>query len=323
MLKLTNISVRKGDFRLKNISLEINKNEYFVILGRTGAGKTMLLETVAGLNKSEGRIYMNGRDISKLPPEKRNMGFVYQDFALFPHLTVEQNIKFSRKYKDCFGSEDLSELIGMLGLEKVLNRKIQNLSGGEKQRVALARAVFSNPEVLLLDEPFSAIDPGFRTKITGSLKQLVSRFGLTVIHVTHNFKEAAYFSNRAAVMLNGEIKQQGNLDEILNRPKTLEIAEFLGFKNIFSEKLIKKDGNRMFSVNPSDIEISENIPDKDYVFKGAVESVVKRDGQMKYYVKSGENLFFIKTNGNINNSKGDVYIGFNDKHIHYFTDNLK
>jgi molybdate/tungstate transport system ATP-binding protein len=256
LLKLENIYLKKGSFEIKNISFSIKKNSYFIILGKTGSGKTLLLESIAGIQKVSGNIYMNDKDITKLPPEKRDIGFVYQDFALFPNMNVRENIIFSKKYNK---KNNLKEIIGFLEIEHLLDRNIQNLSGGEKQRIALARAIYSNPKILLLDEPLSAIDPAFRTKIMEQLKQLINKFNLTIIHVTHNFREASFLSDEVAIMMNGEIVQQGDIHRVLNSPENKKIAEFLGFKNIMPLSVIdkKSSSDLYFSIDPNNIKIQK------------------------------------------------------------------
>ncbi len=326
MLKLENVCISKNDFELKNISFEIKKNEYFVILGRTGAGKTLLLETIAGLHKNSGNIFLNNNNITKLPPEKRNIGFVYQDFALFPHLKVKDNIEFAKKYKKCIDEKEFSELIYILELEHLLNRKIENLSGGEKQRIALARAIYSKPLLLLLDEPLSAIDPGFRNKIMDNLKILTNKFDLTIIHVTHNFREATYLSDKVAVMLQGEIKQQGDVNEILQKPRSMEIAKFLGFKNIFSSKILNESDKFLFSIDPFKISISDKKLNTDYLIQGKIEKINEQTDLFKIYVKSEDELFFVKTGKTCftNNLrvKDNVFIGFNKEDLHRLEDKI-
>lgn len=188
-LSLKSLSFKLGDFDLKNITFDVNEGEYFVILGHSGAGKTVILESIAGLHKVNGDVYFNGENITKLVPEKRDIGFVYQDFALFPNMSVRENILFSAKYKKMNNQNELLEdLIEFLGLQKIIDRRIDNLSGGEKQRVAIARAIFAQPKILLLDEPLSAIDPTFRNAIMKFLKEIHKKYKLTTLHVTHNFR---------------------------------------------------------------------------------------------------------------------------------------
>ena len=238
MLQIKDLFLKKGKFKLNILSLDIDKNEYFVLLGKTGSGKTILLESIAGFQKIEGEIIFEGKDITNLPPNKRNFGFLYQDFALFPHLNVEQNIRFSEKYHK--KNEALFEdLINFLQITHLLKRNIKNLSGGEKQRVALARAIYSQPKVLLLDEPLSAVDPTIRNEIMKNLKELPQRYDLSVIHVTHNFREASYLADRLGIILKGMLLQKGDAKEVLKNPNSLEVAKFLGFKNLFDISLFE------------------------------------------------------------------------------------
>jgi molybdate/tungstate transport system ATP-binding protein len=320
VIKVEKINLQKGNFKLKNISFEIDRKSYFTILGKTGAGKTMLLESIAGLHKITGKILIKNKNITHLPPEKRDIGFVYQDFALFPHLTVLKNITFSSRYKKCLNKHEFLELTEMLDIKHILNRKINSLSGGEKQRVAIARAIYTKPEILLLDEPLSAIDPTFKSIIVDNLKSLIQKFNLTVIHVTHNFKEAAYLSDKIAIMLNGEIKSYGNSSDILNKPGTLEIAKFLGFKNLLSVELIDlhNDNNKIFTIDPLKIEISHNKIKKDYVFNGIIEKKIESSDYIKYFIKTKDNLLFVKKtrDNNIFNINDKIFIGFDKNNIH-------
>lgn len=269
MLSLRNIGLQKGSFTLKKISFDVKEHEYFVILGKTGSGKTLLLETIAGLHKHTGQVSYRRRDITAIPPEKRRVGFVYQDFALFPHLSVVKNIRFSERYRPQTSKVQWDELIDFLDLEDLLQRDIHYLSGGEKQRVALARAIYSRPDILLLDEPLSAIDPSFRNIIMERLKELKQRFQITVIHVTHNFHEAAYLADHIGVMMNGELVQQGSVQNVLHHPASVSIARFLGFRNILPGRLIEpKDNAHYFTVNPALIHISGHALENDYSIRG-------------------------------------------------------
>jgi molybdate/tungstate transport system ATP-binding protein len=269
MLSLHNISLQKGSFTLKQVCFDVKDRDYFVILGRTGSGKTLLLETIAGLHKHAGTVSFRNRDITNVPSEKRKIGFVYQDFALFPHLSVIKNIRFSDRYQTQSDKFQWDELIDFLGLENLLHRNVYYLSGGEKQRVALARAIYSRPDILLLDEPLSAIDPSFRNTIMEKLKGLKQRFNITVIHVTHNFREAAFLADHVGIMMDGELVQQGPVQEVLHSPANVSIAQFLGFKNILRTHLIDRDGNdQYFSVNPSLIHVSSHPVESDHSIRG-------------------------------------------------------
>lgn len=296
-LNIKNLSSNTGDFSLRNINLDIQNNEYFVLLGQSGSGKTMLLETIAGLNPCTGNIIYKGNDISLVATEKRDIGFVYQDFALFPNLNVEENIRFSARYKKIEDEDELfSDIVDFLKLENLLNRDTKDLSGGEKQRVAIARAIFSRPKILLLDEPLSAIDPTFRNTIMKSLKDIHRRYDVTTIHVTHNFREASYLADKIAIIMDGKILQVGKAEDVLNNPKNIEVAEFLGFKNIFPTSILGLESpSKVFSVDPNVIQVSNRSTlGTDYIFEGVVDACMGIIDHYKLFIKVDEYLFFIK-----------------------------
>ncbi|WP_331774758.1 ATP-binding cassette domain-containing protein [Sulfurospirillum sp. 1612] len=296
MLKVENLFLKKGSFVLQKLSFEVETNSYFVILGKTGSGKTMLLEALAGIQSVEGSISFDGKEITNLPPERRNFGFVYQDFKLFPNMNVRENIVFSSRYKKIENEKELfQDLIDFLQIKKILDRKITNLSGGEKQRVAIARAIYSRPKLLLLDEPLSAVDPTFRNTIMKSLKDIVKRYQITIVHVTHNFREASYLADKIAIILDGKILQTGKTDEVLNKPTSIEVAKFLGFKNIFPSTFLGFDQeNRFFSIDPNKIKISSQRVDQCYNFPCTIETIMGISDHYKIFAKSGEMLFFVK-----------------------------
>jgi molybdate/tungstate transport system ATP-binding protein len=302
MLEVKNLLLQQGGFTLGELSFVVEDESYFVILGRTGSGKTMLLESIAGLQQIEGQILYDGIDISNDFPEQRDFGFVYQDFALFEHLSVRKNILFSQRFKKIEDADALFEdIISFLQIEPLLERKITHLSGGEKQRVAIARAIYSRPRLLLLDEPLSAVDPTFKTAIMKSLKQIVSRYGISIIHVTHNFREATYLADTIAVMLDGKMLQVGKAQEVLRKPNSIEVARFLGFKNILPVSMIGHKGEeKFFSVNPNNILFSRTRQDKEHCFECTVKKIlpqadyhkiVARVGQMQIYAKVSKNMF--------------------------------
>ena len=245
MIRIRHLDVRLTGFALQDISLTIEAGEFFTLLGPTGAGKTLILESIVGLVPlSSGRIRIGSRDVTRLPPEKRGVGIVYQDCALFPHLSVRENISYGLRYHrktrpDQDGRFD--RLVSQLGLAHLLGRSVHNLSGGEKQRVALARALAVDPSVLLLDEPLSSLDPNFREEIRQLLKDLHWKTGISVLMVTHDFSEAHFLAQRAAVINAGRIEQVGDVTTVFQRPATVFVAEFVGMKNIFAAKFA---GNR-------------------------------------------------------------------------------
>jgi molybdopterin-binding protein len=242
MIAIKNLKVNLGDFLLQNISLDIKSGEYFIVLGPTGAGKTVLLEAVAGLYPVlEGEVWIGDEEITDLSPEKRGIGIVYQDQALFPHLSVEKNIAFGLKMRRCPKNEVKAkiEAIGeVMGISHLLKRSPATLSGGEKQKVALARALVTEPKVLLLDEPLSALDPETREKMQGELRDMHRKVGVTIIHVTHDFEEAIALGNRVAVLNDGCIAQMGTAEEFLRRPSSEFVARFALSRNIFSGTVV-------------------------------------------------------------------------------------
>jgi molybdopterin-binding protein len=250
VITIKNIKVNLGDFLLRDINLDIKSGEYFIILGPTGAGKTILLEAIAGLYPVlEGKIWIDDREITKESPEKRGIGIVYQDQALFPHLSVGENLAFGLKMRRCPKQEikpKINAMADMVGILHLLRRSPVTLSGGEKQKVALARALVSEPKVLLLDEPLSALDPETKEKMQGELREMHRRVKITTIHVTHDFEEAIALGHRVAVLANGSIAQVGTPEEFLRHPSSEFVARFALSRNIFTGKVVDAEGNYTF-----------------------------------------------------------------------------
>lgn len=244
------------EFHLREINLDVAAGEYFVILGPTGGGKTVLLEAIAGLHQlRKGRILLDGEDVTDLPPEQRGIGFVYQDYMLFPHLNVARNIAFGlelRRMDRQVIEQRVAEMSTLLSIEHLLHRRPGTLSGGEQQRVALARALVVEPQLLLLDEPLSALDPGMREELQRELARLHRDLGTTIIHVTHDFEEAVALGDRIAVVNEGRIVQVGSPEEIFRKPGSEFVARFVGVRNIFRGELHPgEDGYKVFSLGSS------------------------------------------------------------------------
>lgn len=246
-LQIRNLSVDLGEFRLRDITLDVAAGEYFVILGPTGAGKTILLETIAGLYQADqGRILIEDQDVTSLRPEKREIGFVYQDYALFPHLDVAENIAFGltlRGMPRATVDEKVETMSRLLHIDHLLHRNPKTLSGGEQQRVALARALVIEPGLLLLDEPLSALDPETREGLQRELANVHQKLGTTTLHVTHDFEEAVALGHRVAVMDAGRIVQVGTPEDIFQRPTSEFVARFVGMRNIFQGPILTANGD--------------------------------------------------------------------------------
>lgn len=237
MLEVVDLSAGAGDFVLSNVSLTVRPSSCHVILGPTGSGKTLLLESVIGLRKpQEGKIIVGGEEINDLPIERRGLSYVPQDLALFPHMTVWENILYPvriRGGRQDVGNGIVPDLVNSLGIRHLLDRSVQNLSGGERQRTALARAVASGCKYLILDEPLSALHESLKKELWYLLKDLQKRYHLAILMVTHDLEEAFFLGDIVSVILDGKVYQQGPKKDVYERPASLEVAGFLGIRNLF------------------------------------------------------------------------------------------
>jgi len=238
-LRLQGISKSFGDLLvLQPLDLEIEDGEMLALLGPSGCGKTTTLRVIAGFEAPDaGRVLIGAKDITSLPPNKRRLGMVFQNYSLFPHMTVAENVAFGLKMRAVGRAERTRAVRAMLEtvrLAEFEDRRISQLSGGQQQRVALARALATEPSVLLLDEPLGALDRALRERMQFELRQLQRRFGITSILVTHDQEEALTISDRIAVMEAGRVVQLGAPTEVYARPRTRFVSEFLGTANIFS-----------------------------------------------------------------------------------------
>ncbi len=263
-LSVRGLEAEAGEFRLAEVDLSAAGGEYLVILGPTGAGKTILLEAIAGMRRiRRGKIILSGEDVTHLPPEKRGIGFVYQDYALFPHLSAFDNIAFGlrlRRVKRPEVDRRVRAISRLIGIEDLLPRAIDGLSGGEKQRVALARALVISPRALLLDEPLSALDPQYREELQRVLARIHRELSPTTVHVTHDFEEAVSLGDRVAVMEGGKIVQAGTVHEIFRRPNSPFVARFVGARNVFSGEVIEgEDEEAKFRVDGAAISVVTDL----------------------------------------------------------------
>jgi molybdate/tungstate transport system ATP-binding protein len=235
MIRLEKLHVRVGSFDLRDITLEVPKGGYALIIGPTGSGKTTLLEAVAGHARlRSGRIFMHDDDVTDLPPERRGLGFVYQQYHLFPHLSVRDNIGYGVARNGRGSQGRVKELAQMLAIEPLLDRPVRGLSGGEQQRVALARALAPKPSILLLDEPFAAVDPATRHVLRRELRELHEREGITTLQVTHDFDEALRLGDLVAVLSEGRIAQSGTPEQVFRYPNSAFVARFVGTGNVIA-----------------------------------------------------------------------------------------
>ena len=238
MIEIHGLSIDLGEFHLRNINLTINDGEYMVLLGPTGAGKTVLLECIVGIYRPHaGRILVDGTDVTRLFPEERNVGFVPQDYALFPNMTVKRNVAYGLRARRAPHDEiepKCDEMMKSLGISHLHHRLPLNLSGGERQRVALGRALITQPRILLLDEPLSALDENLRAELAAELVRIQRSLHGTFLHVCHSLDEAADVADRVAIMRDGTIVQVGTIAEIIARPASLFVARFTRARNFLN-----------------------------------------------------------------------------------------
>jgi len=302
MLAIDSISVHLPGFSLKAVSFSVGPSDIFALLGPTGSGKSVLLEAVAGLlHIQSGRVSLRERDITKLPPESRNLGLVYQDHALFPHMSVQENILYGARYhkiSETVRRNRFERLTQRLRLESILRRNPLTLSGGEKQRTALARALMLNPQALLLDEPLSALDQVFRDDIRQMLKGLQRELAIPFILVSHSFSEVLLLANKGAVIRNGRLQQSGTVEDLFERPRSAFVASFVGMKNVFPCTIAGDDiqaggitlrkqeapakGHTHVAVRPEEIELlSRDSSGGENVLQGTIKEL---DCQGFYYL---------------------------------------
>jgi ABC-type Fe3+/spermidine/putrescine transport system ATPase subunit len=304
------ISLRLGDFAVHEVDVDVFPGEYFVLLGPTGAGKTVLLECVAGLHRPErGDVYVAGQRVNNLPPELRGLGYLPQDYALFPHLNVGQNIAFGMRIRRKPRAEierKVAELSALLGITHLLKRGALHLSGGERQRVALARALAIEPRVLLLDEPLSAVDEQTRETLCVELRRVHQELGTTTLHVSHNFEETLAVADRIGVLHQGRVQQVGSPEEVFRKPNSEFVARFVRSENILSGtarrvpgglavqvgavELLAADGPEgqvMLTVRPEDVAVSTapsaGGPNR---LRGRIARVVDKGALMRIEVAS-------------------------------------
>jgi molybdate/tungstate transport system ATP-binding protein len=317
MLKLNDINKRLGEFTLKGINIDIPEGQYYVLLGRSGAGKTQLLELIAGLeNPDSGTIFLDGENITTKRIQERKIGIVFQDYAVFPHMTVYGNIAYplkSKKMDEKTISSKVAEAAHKMNISHMLERTPENLSGGEKQRIALARTLITSPRLLLLDEPLSSLDASLKDDMKKVLRHL-NKAGQTIIHVTHDYNDAVSLANRVGVIHNGMIIQEGPVDEVFKRPVNKFVARYAGIRNFFRMTINRQDGittgvtvnNLEFKLDTKttegdclailkneDLMLTRNKPEDTSLnsFKGRVEEIIPSEFGMEVTLNAGDNFY--------------------------------
>ena len=345
MIRLTDVRMALPGFTLDNVSLHVGKGEFFALMGSTGSGKTLVLETIAGLTRLDGgTVEIGGRDVTGLPPEQRKVSLVYQDHALFPHLTVLQNVMYGQRYHGIDreqGRKEARALLAMLGLGDKEKRMPARLSGGEKQRTALARALACRPDVVLLDEPLSSLDPQFRDELRRTFKDVHRDTGATFLMVTHDFIDALTLADRAAVIKDGRLQQQGAVADIFRHPATPFVAAFTGMTNVFPATCdgrtcrfagagfdglprLPKWEKGYAAIRPEDVFVGSraDFPAQWCVLDGTVERLEREGFAWTAVVRCGGERFTTMVDRHMAlnrklQSGVEVAVGFDADHLHH------
>lgn len=341
-VKIENVVKRYGDFTaINDLSVLIKDGEFFTLLGPSGCGKTTLLRMIAGFNSiEEGTIYFNDDPINNLAPHKRDIGMVFQNYAIFPHLSVYENVEYglkTRKIEKAIRHEKIMKALEIVQIETLKDRMPEKLSGGQQQRVALARAIVIEPKILLMDEPLSNLDAKLRVQMRTIIKKLQKQLDITTVYVTHDQEEALAISDRIAVMNKGEIMQLDSPSEIYRKPANEFVANFIGISNFLEAEVIDQNtlkiGSYQFntslketgadkvklSVRPEHVHISENLEEG---LKGRINFSTFL-GDYVYYEIELENGEIVEAheytqNNSLIREEGDVSVTFDTDHISVF-----
>ena len=310
MIELKDIIVKFGDFEaLHNINVDVQEGEFFTFLGPSGCGKTTTLRTITGfIEPVSGTVSVNGRDITRVPIEKRNIGIVFQSYALFPSMTVYDNIAFGLKIQKLSKAEidkkvrDIAQKVDLS--DEQLKKAVSQLSGGQQQRVAIARALVTGPSIICMDEPLSNLDAKLRVQLRNELKKMQRDFGITTIYVTHDQEEALTLSDRIAVFNKGYIEQIGTPNEIYNHSKTEFVCNFIGDINRLEETLcgeMKLPETRHHFVRLERLRVNRPKDEGELQMQGTIESREYYGLYIKYYIRvDGQILKAIEKNDGIN-----------------------
>ncbi|NCO41847.1 MAG: ABC transporter [Armatimonadetes bacterium CG_4_10_14_3_um_filter_66_18] len=347
MIDVRNAHKELGEFSLRGVDMRVETGEYFVVLGPTGAGKTVLLECITGLYKlDQGEVWLDGEEVTNLLPEERNIGYVPQDYVLFPHITLRENIEFSlsvRGAERAFINQRVEALSNLLGISHLLDRRPRTLSGGEQQRGALARALAPSPTVLLMDEPLSALDEGTRAELAEELSKVSSDMGTTVIHVCHNFDEALELADRLGIIRQGRLVQVGTPAEVFRRPDSEFVARFVGSRNVFPVEAVQAQSSNirlaggvtlrattplegtglLATIRPEEISVGRAAPtEAANVIRCRLRSVEDRGRFLRLHLAGDLSLISIMTRqafASTGVTEGDeVFASFASESVHLF-----
>ena len=346
VLVLQNVNAKIGTFKIRDISFSVYDNEILVVLGENGAGKTKLLETIAGfLPVVSGRIGLFGEDIANKAANERNIGFIFQGLSLFPHLSVKENILYGARFQVILNlNREFKKLVHLFKLDNFLDRFPKTLSGGEQQKVALARTLITNPKIVLLDEPTSALSPKERERVSIELKNTLKKLNKSAIFVTHNVEEAHLVGDRIALMENGRILQIGTPNEIFYKPNSKTVATFFGETNIYDGvadaqdkgiTTVKVDGLNIFAlgkykqgiklkvfIRPEDILLKKRLTKTSARnnFKGVVKRISFKGPLARVFVDVGFTVAALITKQSLEeleiNRGSSVYISFKITAVH-------
>lgn len=347
ILQIEDLVVEIGSFSLKHINLDVGIGEVVALLGENGSGKTTLLNTIAGfLMPKRGSIILNEIDITYFAPYERNIGYIFQNLALFPHLTVEENIRFGLKFKNISDKEKrFKELVGFLKLEKLLKRYTQNLSGGELQKVALARTLILDPLLILFDEPTSQLSPREKEQVSSEIRDIIARFKKSAVYVTHSVEEAHIVADRIAIIEDGSILQVGTPSQIFYRPINESVAR-IGEVNVLEGIIESKEGElsivkigSLYIQTLGDFQVGDRVkifirPEEIFIsaemqktsarnnFEGRVEKILNRGilSKVSVSIESGFTLDVLVTRKSFEEmalKAGDrVFVSFKVTSIH-------
>ena len=310
MIQLSDIVVKFGDFEaLHNINVHVKEGEFFTFLGPSGCGKTTTLRTITGfIEPVSGTVKMQGSDITHVPIEKRNIGIVFQSYALFPTMTVYDNIAFGLKIQKLKKPEidtkvrDIARKVDLT--DEQLQKAVSQLSGGQQQRVAIARALVTGPAIICMDEPLSNLEAKLRVQLRNELKKMQKDFGITTIYVTHDQEEALTLSDRIAVFNKGYIEQIGTPNEVYNHSRTEFVANFIGDINPLGEGVAKRlglDGKQHHFIRLERVRVNREKETDEYQAQGIIESREYYGLYIKYYIRAeGQVIKVIEKNDGIN-----------------------